>query len=170
MATKPKTAPKQEFVTKEEFNRLENSIGSLIEVVKASVQKTEETATAVATVAKEAADAKAAAPITPLEKEIIKARPDFVENVNPEWIEHAKEIIGDALDHVEVKTLRTGGLLFTVVIKTEHSNAPENYLKEHKSDRRTKEIGSEGIGGVDAWCKLIKQNLSRPRENRMALT
>lgn len=82
--------------------------------------------------------------------------------VNDEWDEEAHKIIGDAVDHTEVVHERNGGIKFTVVIKRELSNAPQQYLDLVGTDRRTKEVGSEGIGGVIEWCKLIKQNLSRP--------
>ena len=32
-----------------------------------------------------------------------------------------------------------------------------------KVDRRSKEIGNEGIEGVEQWCKLVAQNLKRPK-------
>ena len=54
-----------------------------------------------------------------------------------------------------------GGTLFTVVIKPEFSNAAPEYLERYKADRRTKEIGSEGLSGVETWCKLIRANLKR---------
>lgn len=158
MATKKPAAkkPEQEFVTKAEFNELQDSIGSLVGLVKESLAASNEAKTA----------AVAAKVETPLEKEVTKARPDYIEPVNPEWQEKAEEILGDSLDHIEAKHLRTGGLIFTVVIKTEKSNASDSYLAEFKTDRRSKEIGAEGIGGVENWCKLIKQNLARPRSTQ----
>lgn len=96
------------------------------------------------------------------EKEVKKAAPNQVV-VNPEWDEAAREIIGEAVDHCEEQRLRSGGILFTIVVKKEFSNAPEEYMKMFKEDRRTKEIGQEGFGGVEQWCRLVKANLARPR-------
>lgn len=92
---------------------------------------------------------------------VAKASPNKF-TVNDEWEEEAKKIIGEAVDHTEVVHERNGGIKFTVIIKKSHSNAPEQYLSLVGTDRRTKEVGSEGIGGVIEWCKLIKQNLARP--------
>ncbi len=147
-AKKP-VAKKEPAVTRKEFNELSEMIGGLVNLVTPIVKAN--------------AEAKANTPETPLEKEVTKARPDPRESVNPEWEGIAKDIIGEALDRCEVKHLRSGGLLFTVVIKKEFSNAPDNYLAEMKEDRRTKEIGAEGVGGVENWCKLVKQNLARAK-------
>jgi hypothetical protein len=159
VSNKKAPAKKAEFVTVEKFSELESSISALTDLVAKSIEVQ-------ATTAKAAAEAKALIPETPLEKEIAKAGPAILESVNPEWVEIAKAVIGPALERCEEKHLRNGGLLFTIVIKKEFSNAPDNYLAEFKEDRRTKEIGAEGIGGVENWCKLVKQNLSRakPRE------
>ena len=103
------------------------------------------------------------APGTPEAKEseeIRKAKFDQAP-INPAWEEKAREIIGEAVDHCEVFYPKQGGQLFTVVIKDEFSNAPKEYLERMKSDRRTREIGNEGISGVELWCKLIRQNLKR---------
>lgn len=151
MATKAKAktkAPVEKYVTIDKFNELQDSIASLVGFVKENIKSN--------------ADAKALVPDTPLEKEIKKAG-HGLEPVNSEWDEIAHDIIGEALDHCEVKHLRNGGLIFTLVIKNEFSNAPDNYLAEMKEDRRSKEIGAEGIGGVENWCKLVKQNLARPK-------
>lgn len=158
MATKAKPKKTPEYVTVEKFSELEEAIKDLTVIVKDSL-----TASAKATA--DVKEVKASVPETPLDKEIKKAGPKEPEPVNSEWKDIAQEIIGEALDHVEVNHLRNGGLLFTVVIKKEFSNAPDNYLSEHKEDRRTKEIGAEGIGGVENWCKLIKQNLARPKQS-----
>lgn len=97
---------------------------------------------------------------TPLEREVRNAAPDRPQT-NPEWEEKAREILGVALDHTEFRYLKTGGVLFTVIIDRDHTNAPANYLEAMGEDRRTKEIGQEGTQGVEAWCKLIKQNLAQ---------
>lgn len=147
-AKKAVVKKESDFVSKKEFNELSEMISGLVNLVTPIVKAN--------------AEVKANTPETPLEKEVTKAGPAS-EPVNPEWNDVAREIIGDALERCEVKHLRSGGLLFTVVIKQEFSNAPDNYLKEHKEDRRTKEIAAEGIGGVENWCKLVKQNLARPK-------
>lgn len=92
--------------------------------------------------------------------EVAKAAPD-VSVVNPAWIEKANEILGDVIDHCEVFYPKHGGTIFTVIIKESSSNASADYLSRHKADRRSKEIGNEGIEGVESWCKLIKENLKR---------
>lgn len=96
------------------------------------------------------------------EKAIEKAGPNKF-TTNEVWDEEAKKIIGEEyVDHTEVYHEATGGIKFTVVIKTEKSNAGQMYLEQVKTDRRTKEVGSEGLAGVQNWCTLIKQNLARP--------
>lgn len=102
-------------------------------------------------------------PETPEQKEITKAGPKKFHQINPEWEEKAREVLGDYLDHCEVDYPKAGGTVFTVVVNTEKSNAPEEYLKAHKEDRRSREIGNEGLEGVEQWCKLVKANLLRPR-------
>jgi hypothetical protein len=141
-----KQAPAQ-YATKEEFNELVGLLSKMNDKM-------------------DAVSAKAATPAETKEAESVrKAKPDSAP-VPESWDEAAREIIGEALDHVEMLQPRGGGTLFTVIIKPEFSNAGKEYLERHKADRRTKEIGSEGIGGVEAWCKLVKQNLKRPSERR----
>ncbi len=94
--------------------------------------------------------------------EVTKAKPNL-ETVNPAWVEKAQELIGEALDHCEVFYPKHGGTLFTLVIKKEFSNAPVDYLERYKSDRRTREIGNEGIEGVENYCKLVAANLKRSK-------
>jgi len=147
MADKP-TKPKQEkpeYATKAELSELTEAVGGLVELLKSGVLT------------------RPAAPVeTPLDKEVAKAGPNM-NPVNPEWEEKAREIIGDALDHVEVEYLRKGGTIFTIVIKLEKSNAAKDYLAVMKQDRRSREIGNDGIEGVENWCKLVAQNLKRSR-------
>lgn len=152
MATKKKASAKPAgFVSTTEFSsfkeEMTSSMSTLIDLVKEVKSQPVQTPEAIA-----------------VEKEIKKADPNAVV-VNPEWEEAALSIIGEAVDHCEVQHLKNGGLLFTVVIKEEFSNAPKDYLARHKQDRRSKEIGTEGFGGVETWCKLIKSNLARPRAN-----
>lgn len=97
-----------------------------------------------------------------VEAEIVKAAP-AKESVNSAWVEKATEILGEKLDHCEVIYPKNGGTIFTLVIKLEHSNAAKDYLAFYKVDRRSKEIGNEGIEGVENWCKLVAQNLKREK-------
>ncbi len=102
------------------------------------------------------------APETPHETAVRKAGPAPMQS-NPEWEEKAREILGDALDHTEYVYLKTGGVLFALVIKNDKSNAPAAYLERTGQDRRSKEIGQEGTAGVEAWCLLVSANLKKAR-------
>lgn len=152
----PPTPPVPEYATKAELEMISEGMVSIVSAIKTleGIIRTPPPVSAVAT--------NQVVAETPLEKEVRKAGPD-VQAVSPEWEEKAREIIGDAVDHCEIQYLRRGGTIFTVVIKPEFSNAPREYLDTMKADRRSKEIGNEGIEGVEQWCKLIKQNLSRPK-------
>ena len=133
----------QQFVTVEQFNQLTDVLGKLVDTVTELKNKP--------------------APNTPAEKElqeVAKAKYDQAP-INPAWEEKAREIIGEALDHCEIFYPKGGGQIFTVIIKSEFSNAPKEYLERCKVDRRSKEIGNEGIGGVELWCKLVRANLRR---------
>ncbi len=158
MAPAKKKTIKQEekFVTVEQFSEFQKTMeSSMMQIVDAlKTQATQPVAPAVATPVVE----------TPLDRDIRKAAPD-AEPVNTAWREKAEEILGDALDRCEVLFPKKGGTLFTVVIKKEYSNAPENYMQFYKEDRRTKEIGNEGLEGVEQWCKLVKSNLERKQPN-----
>ncbi len=165
---KPK-APPVEFVTVDRFNEFENRMADLFEKVLA--QKPPLTLEQMATVNSGQGSASAvagnsyvppAAPETPAEAAVRKASANQIP-MNPEWEERAREIIGDALAHCEIQYLRSGGVIFTVVIKDEFSNESADYIKYYGSDRRSKEIGAEGVEGVDNWCKLVKSNLARPK-------
>lgn len=103
-----------------------------------------------------------ATPETSAEREVRKASPKEVP-MNPEWEEMAQEIIGEAVDHCEISYLKNGGVLFTIVVKNEFSNAGADYLSRMGTDRRSREIGQEGLAGVEEWCKLVKSNLARPK-------
>lgn len=138
-------------VTRAEFDALTGNVSDLIGLLK---QDREDRAT------KEANTP--VIPETPMEKEVRKAAPD--ENpVNPAWVEKAEEILGEYLDHCEVFFPKRGGTIFTVIIKHEKSNAPTEYLERMAVDRRSREIGNEGIEGVEQWCKLVASNLKRPK-------
>lgn len=152
-AAKKPAAPK--FVTEERFEKLETGVNTLLDKMEAFMTQPKDTATATPGVIP--------APVeTVIDKEIKKAGANDAP-INPAWEEKAKEIIGEAVDHCEVAYLRNGGVIFTIVIKTEMSNAPKDYLDRMGQDRRSKEVGSEGIEGVENWCKLVKANLARPR-------
>lgn len=156
---RPKKEVVEKFVTVEKFNQLSESVGSLVDLMKQQMED-----------AKEAKIKVDALPVTPealkIETDIKSAGPKkFITPVNPEWEQLAKDIINnsvpDAVERCEMEHLRSGGLIFTIVIKKEKSNATDDYLRMYKEDRRSREIGAEGIGGVEAWAKLIGANLKR---------
>lgn len=132
--------PEQKYITE---SQLDEKLSGFLDKVAELVKKPE-------------------APETPLEKEVRKAGPAPMQT-NPEWEEKAKEILGDLLDHTEYQYLKTGGVLFTLVIDKEKSNAPAAYLERMGQDRRSKEIGQEGTAGVEAWCMLVSTNLKKAR-------
>lgn len=145
MTTIPKSkvvVPPKEFVTVDQFNDLAGLISKLNDKIDTLQTKTQ----------------------TPQEskedEQIRKAKHDATP-MPESWEETAREIIGEAVDHCEMLQPRSGGTLFTIVIKPEFSNAPKDYLERMKLDRRTKEIGSEGIAGVELFCKLVRANLKR---------
>lgn len=149
-ATKQKAKPQPEFITKDV---LMESMRAVLGEVRTMVRE----------------EVSAAIPIsnqTPAEiqkeKDVAKAGPNRYE-VNPEWEDMAREIVGDALDHTELEYAKGGGQKFTLVIKTEFSNAPADYLERNRVDRRTREIGTEGEAGVRNWCELVRNNLKRPK-------
>ena len=148
MAKNKKVEPKQEdTVSRAEFNALAGGVKDLVDLIKSG------------------ALTQPAAP-TPQEAREEKAVKEAGSNkytVNPEWEDLAREIIGESMDHTEIQYIKGGGLMFTVVIKEEFSNAPADYLERYKSDRRSKEVGSEGEAGVRIWCEQIRNNLKRPR-------
>ncbi len=134
---------KEKFVKMSDFNKLTDVIGKLVETVT------------------ELKDKPTVAQVqTPEAEEVRKAKHDQAP-INPAWEEKAQEIIGEAVDHCEVFYPKQGGTIFTVVIKPEFSNAPKEYIDRMKADRRSREIGPEGISGVEIWCKLIRANLKR---------
>jgi len=145
---KPAAKPAEEFATKAEVKDLTSAVEKLLEMVSAQATAAQEKAAAVAE--------------TPIEREVRKAAPDQMP-VNPAWKEKAEEILGEMMDHCEVLYPRGGGAIFTVVVAEKHSNAAIEYLEMNKTDRRSREIGNEGIEGVENWCKLIKSNLARKR-------
>ncbi len=145
---KPEKKPAPKYVTEERFSSLEKSMSDLVGLIKSGALST------VAPAEKE----------TPLEKEVRKAAPDNMP-VNPAWDEKAKEILGDYLDHTEVLYLKNGGVVFRIIVKLEKSNAPKEYLERMKVDARSKEVSAEGMEGVENWCKLVKQNLTKGQLN-----
>lgn len=148
-AAAAKKAAPEKFVTEERFASLENSVNKLVDIVLAQAEAAKNTP-AVAPVVVE----------TPLEKEIRKAGPNH-QPINPEWDEMCREIIGEPFERAAVRHLKGGGMMIDIFIKPEHSNAPADYLQMYKVDMRSKEVGAEGITGVEAFAKLVKQNLSR---------
>lgn len=138
--------PKPAYVTADEFKAMnETVIGTLKALSDSILELKNKTATP--------AEAKET-------KEVTKAGPNQYP-MNPEWDEKAREIIGEAVDHCEVFMPKGGGTIFTIIIKPEFSNAPQSYMEMYKIDRRTREIGAEGIAGVETLAKLVKQNLKQ---------
>lgn len=143
---KGKPAPKkEEFVTAGEFKSSMEGIVNALEAINTKLNATPEQAKV----------------ITAEEKKVNEAGPDRVQT-NPEWEKAAKEILGDFLDHTEVNYEKSGGIMFTIVVARDKSNAGEQYLGMTGSDRRTKEVSATGMEGVNEWCKLVKSNLQRP--------
>lgn len=136
---KPET--KQEFVTVDQFDKMTDLMKGLVEAVTEL-------------------KSRPATPQAAETQEVAKAKADAAP-INPAWEDKAREIIGEAVDHCEVFYPKAGGQIFTIVIKTEFSNASADYMQRMKTDRRSREIGNEGIGGVEIWAKLVKQNLKR---------
>lgn len=140
-----KTEKEGKFVTKEAFdtkiNTLQDTMLQMMDMMKTKTDSPLE---------KQVSE----------EKEVAKAIPNNV-HIPEDWEEKAKEILGEKLERCELFYPKSGGTQFTVVIKQEYSNAPKEYTERMKVDRRTKEIGQEGIGGVEAWCKLVRSNLNK---------
>src|SRR3990167_6831149 len=138
-----------EFVSKEEFgsrmSSLENSLLQVVDLIKEKNQPQ-----VITDLSKQAVQIK--------EVEEAKA---YQALINPTWEAHAKEVLGEKLDHCEVSYPKAGGLRFTIVIKNEFSNADKDYLERYKSDRRTREVGVSGFEGGKKWCLLVKQNLNK---------
>jgi hypothetical protein len=134
------------YVTAEEFKSMNETVISTLKALSDSIVELK-TKTATPTEVKEV-------------KDVAKAGPDQ-QPMNPSWDEKAREIIGEAVDHCYVVMPKGGGTIFTIVIKPEFSNAPQSYMEMYKIDRRTREIGAEGIAGVETLAKLVKQNLKQ---------
>ena len=130
---------KAEFVTKDQFEGLEKSVLSLVEMVRERI-----TPPAV----------KAVSITPPVASE---GESDYIE-VNPHWRKVVNEVLGSDFD-CQILYPKSGGIQFTVIVPINKSNAPKEYLERHKTDRRTREIGNRGIEGVKEHCLRIKQNL-----------
>ena len=142
----PKKTKAEPAVSRAEFSELAGNVSALVELMTKQAEAK--------------ADVVAQDPIRA--REIEKASPNKYSE-NTEWEELARDIIGEAVDHTEVQYVKGGGTLFTVVIKSDKSNATAEYLERHHTDRRSREIGSEGEAGVRVWCNLIRDNLKRPQ-------
>ncbi len=144
------------FVTQEQFSGLEKGVSKMTDLLEKLLTEKKDLESV------GPGPAGAAKVESPAEKAISKAGPNQIP-MNPEWEELAGSIIGEAMERCEIAYLKNGGVIFTVIIKKSHSNAPKDYLEMYKTDRRSKEIGSEGLEGVEAWCKQIKSNLARSK-------
>jgi hypothetical protein len=139
---KAKVSP-QQFVTLEQFDKLTDVLKSISDTV--IELKTRPVAQV---------------PETKVEQEVTKAGPNK-SMTNVEWEEDARTKIGEALDHCEVETPKNGGMIYTIVIKTEFSNANKEYLERNKTDRRSCEVSTGGFPAVQNWNKLVALNLKR---------
>ena len=157
MATKPAEKEKAKGPlaqlaekTDERFTRIE---GTLENIASLLLQQTE---------------AKSNPPVaeTQLDKEVKKAGPDEYMPINPAWEEKAREIIGEPLERCSMYYPKNGGVVLEVYIKKEFSNAGKDYLEFYKVDKRSKDIGNEGMGGAEQFFKLIAQNLARKTTTR----
>lgn len=144
-----KANKEEKFVTKEafdeKFSSLESSLSKMLDIMSKPTAPSE--------VAKQAVETK----------KVDEAGSD-TGDMNPRYDAKVKEILGEKVERTFVKYPKGGGTLFTVVIKKEFSNAPKDYLERMKEDQRTVNIEREefrGEDGVEAWAKLIKQNLGR---------
>lgn len=145
--------PTPKAVTRSEFDGLTTTVSRILDLLE---RQTAVNAPALI----QSTAAPVADPIQ--EKKIAEASPNKYQT-DDEWDAIARDIIGDAIDHTEVER-KGGGVKFTVVIKTEKSNAPKEYIDRMKVDRRTREVGAEGTEGVTQYCKLIRANLARPNK------
>ena len=144
---------KAEFATVEQFNGLESTMKSLVDVVTKLAERL----------------MVAPAPATPEEikkdKEVSAAGPNTTP-VNTVFEAKAKEILGDQIERCEMLYQKNGGSVFTVVVKKEFSNAPKDYLEMYKIDNRTVNIERDefrGEDGVERYAKLVLQNLNRAK-------
>lgn len=144
-----KANKEEKFVTKEAFDEKFNSLeGSLLKIVDL-IQKPNMPAE----VAKQAVETR----------KVDEAGSD-TGDVNPRYDAKVREVLGEKVERTFVKYPKGGGTLFTIVIKKEFSNSPKDYLERMKEDHRTVNIEREefrGEDGVEAWAKLVRQNLSR---------
>lgn len=94
------------------------------------------------------------------ETEAKSAEPNnaYLEPVHPEWLADAKTKIGEKLDHCEVDYPKNGFPRYTVVIKSEFSNASKSHLDFYKIDRRTVAV-INGFESVKTFNSLVAQNL-----------
>lgn len=138
-----------EFVSKEEFSKLEESVSTGFNAIMDLLSKTPE----------QKVQAKAQ------DKNVEEASSDIYEESNPRYTAKAKEILGDRLERTYISYPKGGGTMFTIVIARQYSNANPEYLEIMKEDRRTINLEREefrGEEGVEKWAKLILQNLNRP--------
>jgi len=80
--------------------------------------------------------------------------------VPPKWVELVETILGPEFI-CEYELPPDGGQKFTIIVPLEKSNATKEYIKEFKTDRRTKELGNTGERGVKEWCLKVRTNLLR---------
>lgn len=147
-------APKaqEQFVTVEQFNKLESSVADGFKAITDALLRREE---------KPAADKSSEASA---EKD---ARPE-VGHVPPAWREIVNEVLGPDFGINVVYPDKGSGFLFKVIVPPSKSNAPKDYLEFYKADVRTRAIGyGEGVDGVRRHCEKIKKNLVGTKKNNL---
>ena len=139
---------KKDFVSKKEFDTLKEDMNkSFSQIVELIKQKPEEKAKQVVQ-----------------DKKVDEASSNVSEN-NPRYDAKARQILGDKVERTFIEYPKGGGIMFTVSIKEEASNAGDDHWKFYKHDYRSVNLEREefrGEEGVDKWCKLILANLTRP--------
>jgi len=149
MATKKEPKP----VSKEEFDKLSNSVESLASMMTNLIDKMSQT------------------PAKPTESQ--KAEAIRIEESKPEespvppgWRKIVDEILGPEFGINVVYPESGGGFQFKIIVPLNKSNASQAHLDFYKVDVRTKAISySEGIEGVKRYCELVAKNLGIKKQN-----
>lgn len=136
-----------EFVSKEEFDSLKKEVtggfDNIIKLIKEKPKTPEE--------AKKVEAVKT-------ENKSAESNNSYLEPVHPDWIKDAELKLGEKLDHCEVDYPKNGTPRYTVIIKTEFSNASKSHLEFYKIDKRTVAV-TNGFETVKNFNSLVAQNL-----------
>lgn len=135
-----------QYVSQEQFSRLEKSVESMVAVVGKVVDGLEKKVVSQEIIA---------------EREAI---PDEIDAtpIPPKW----RAIVDTELDTdfgIQVRYPDNGsGFLFTIIVPLKKSNATKDYLERYKVDRRTVALSpNQGIDGIKNWCQRVRKNLER---------